>query len=509
MTAAVTMPPIETPDPLVPAGSAPSQPAAGDFDLLVALWQAAFLPAAPGAPPVPATPEAATVPDPSVTPDDSATAKTAATLLGPSLTLPVAPIDLIVTRDAVLEPVGDDESRSRDEEDDLGAAVPPTALPVDPSPMLASMTLGREPAPRRSLEGPEPEAVANRRGVASAEIGVPAASPRLHLVSRNPALELSPDASVTEDPVVTVASTPRLPAAPPAGPEMPRERVPAAAIEATGVVASGATRDSGAARPQEGAGMRAVVAARPESPVLDQRHPPLAAPEDARPWPVSGEGVEEPAAAEAAVQPTGLPSRRGPIAAERRDELVEPLAPASRDRDAETPRDVSEAGPGGPAAAAPTTSAERTSSEAVERRRPEAPRDVVDQVATRLRDVKSPGRHEISIRLDPPELGSLRIDARLEGSRVHVHIRAENAVTGDRLADALPRLRDALSQQGFTPGDVSVHLGLDLSGRHLARDHAPTFWPSSDGQPSRPPRVVPVAATARAVAVTDGLDVWA
>jgi hypothetical protein len=111
------------------------------------------------------------------------------------------------------------------------------------------------------------------------------------------------------------------------------------------------------------------------------------------------------------------------------------------------------------------------------------------------------------VRLDPPELGAVQIEARLDGTRLHLVIRAEQAVTGDLLTDALPRLRDALAQQGFTAGEVSVHLGFDASGRHLARDGAPAFMPSPDGEFPRPPRVVP--ATARAVAVADGLDVWA
>ena len=146
--------------------------------------------------------------------------------------------------------------------------------------------------------------------------------------------------------------------------------------------------------------------------------------------------------------------------------------------------------------------------ENAEQPRSESPRsDAVDQVVTRLRELRTPGRHEISVRLDPPELGGVRIDARLEGSRLHVQIRAEHAPTSEMLTDALPRIRETLAQQGFAPGDVSVHLGFDGSGRHSARDSAPTFTPPRDNEPSRQPRTVP--AIARAVAAVDGLDVWA
>ena len=146
--------------------------------------------------------------------------------------------------------------------------------------------------------------------------------------------------------------------------------------------------------------------------------------------------------------------------------------------------------------------------DAVENARPVPVRDAIDQIATRLREVKTPGRHELSVRLDPPDLGTVRIDARLEGATLHVQIRAEHAPTGEMLADAIPRLRESLVQQGFVPADVSVQLGLDNSGRQFTRDGTPTFTPPSDGERVPAPPGAR-AATARAVSATDGLDVWA
>jgi flagellar hook-length control protein FliK len=145
--------------------------------------------------------------------------------------------------------------------------------------------------------------------------------------------------------------------------------------------------------------------------------------------------------------------------------------------------------------------------DAADRTRPESARDPVDQIATRLGEVRGQGRHELSLRLDPPDLGAVRIDARLEGARLHVQIRAEHAPTGELLADALPRLRESLVQQGFVPADVSVHLGLDASGRQFTHDGAPTFTAPPDREPAPEPRAA--RATARVVATTDGLDVWA
>ena len=152
--------------------------------------------------------------------------------------------------------------------------------------------------------------------------------------------------------------------------------------------------------------------------------------------------------------------------------------------------------------------ASRSAEQAAESARSEPARDPIDQIALRLRDVKGPGLHEISLRLDPPDLGAVRIDARLEGTRLHLQIRAEHAPTGELLADALPRLREALSQQGFVSSTVSVHLGFDASGRQFTPDNAPTFAPRPDGVAAPPPAVV-AAPTPRAVLAGDGLDVWA
>jgi hypothetical protein len=143
----------------------------------------------------------------------------------------------------------------------------------------------------------------------------------------------------------------------------------------------------------------------------------------------------------------------------------------------------------------------------IERANAHPAREPIDQIATRLREVKTPGRHELSLRLDPPDLGTVRIEARLEGPRLHVQIRAEHAPTRDLLADALPRLRESLAQQGFVPTEVSVQLGFDASGRQFTRDSTPMFTPPSDGEPAPLPKVVRTAT--RVAAASDGLDVWA
>jgi len=177
-------------------------------------------------------------------------------------------------------------------------------------------------------------------------------------------------------------------------------------------------------------------------------------------------------------------------------------------RDAEAASAPSGDGATGAVSAPAAVTVARGAAEVAESGRSEPARDPIEQIATRLRDVKGPGRHEISLRLDPPHLGAVRIDARLEGGQLHLQIRAEHAPTGELLADALPRLREALSQQGFAPTDVNVQLGLDASGRQFTRDDAQTFAPPPDGDTAPAPQAVRAPAPL-AAAATDGLDVWA
>ena len=134
------------------------------------------------------------------------------------------------------------------------------------------------------------------------------------------------------------------------------------------------------------------------------------------------------------------------------------------------------------------------------------PRTVVEQVAERVVLLRREGHGEIALRLDPPDLGAVRIEAVMEGGKLRLEIRAEAESARQALESALPRLRESLAQQGIVADQVSVHLGLDSAPRDFTGGQsAPTTRPPSS--PTAPPRLVaPVAhpATVRA----DGVDVW-
>ncbi|MCC4263177.1 flagellar hook-length control protein FliK [Oceanimonas baumannii] len=63
---------------------------------------------------------------------------------------------------------------------------------------------------------------------------------------------------------------------------------------------------------------------------------------------------------------------------------------------------------------------------------------------------------EADIRLNPSELGGMRIQLKFEQGEVSMHIQAQHAQARDMLEQAMPRLRDMLSQQGIQLGQGQV-----------------------------------------------------
>jgi flagellar hook-length control protein FliK len=94
------------------------------------------------------------------------------------------------------------------------------------------------------------------------------------------------------------------------------------------------------------------------------------------------------------------------------------------------------------------------------------------QVARAVRGVRHhvDGSHTMTVRLDPPELGAVRIELRSHDGRLSIHASAESLATRDTLARALPELRAALEASGLDTGTIDV----DTHGtRHQHRDEPP------------------------------------
>jgi hypothetical protein len=109
------------------------------------------------------------------------------------------------------------------------------------------------------------------------------------------------------------------------------------------------------------------------------------------------------------------------------------------------------------------------------------------QVIERLGALRREGQHQISLQLEPSELGTVHVDAVLRGREMTVQIRTELGHARDLLAQSVPQLRETLAQQGIVPTRVTVELGLGASSRDASGRGFSAFRPpSSPGMPAAP-----------------------
>ncbi len=110
------------------------------------------------------------------------------------------------------------------------------------------------------------------------------------------------------------------------------------------------------------------------------------------------------------------------------------------------------------------------------------------------------GDYELSLELEPADLGRLELRVRLEGGVVHVHVGADSSATHDLLRRSLPELRDALMESGLSAGSLGVG----------TRDHAAGGGPGPDGQsfprPTAPEPMPPSRLTSRLAPIHPGAD---
>ncbi|MFC3095044.1 flagellar hook-length control protein FliK [Alteromonas sediminis] len=78
------------------------------------------------------------------------------------------------------------------------------------------------------------------------------------------------------------------------------------------------------------------------------------------------------------------------------------------------------------------------------------------QVAEKIRWMVNSRTTAAEIRLDPPELGSMQIRVNMSGDTASVSFVVQSAQARDVLADATPRLRDMLAEQGIDLGESFV-----------------------------------------------------
>jgi flagellar hook-length control protein FliK len=70
------------------------------------------------------------------------------------------------------------------------------------------------------------------------------------------------------------------------------------------------------------------------------------------------------------------------------------------------------------------------------------------------------------IRLDPPELGSMQVRVNVAGDAASVSFIVQSQQAKEALADAMPKLRDMLQEQGIELGDAQVRKDNSSSGEN-------------------------------------------
>ena len=99
--------------------------------------------------------------------------------------------------------------------------------------------------------------------------------------------------------------------------------------------------------------------------------------------------------------------------------------------------------------------------------------DGQQQLGEKIRWMVNARNTMAEIRLDPPELGSMQVRVNVAGDAASVSFVVQSQQAREALADAMPKLRDMLSQQGIELGDAQVRKdnssGQD-NGQQLAGD---------------------------------------
>ena len=82
--------------------------------------------------------------------------------------------------------------------------------------------------------------------------------------------------------------------------------------------------------------------------------------------------------------------------------------------------------------------------------------DGQQQLGEKIRWMVNARNTMAEIRLDPPELGSMQVRVNVAGDAASVSFVVQSQQAKDALADAMPKLRDMLSEQGIELGDAQV-----------------------------------------------------
>ena len=95
---------------------------------------------------------------------------------------------------------------------------------------------------------------------------------------------------------------------------------------------------------------------------------------------------------------------------------------------------------------------------------------IVDQVTGHFAVNRNLESGAVTIRLHPAELGELRMEIKVEQDNIKAHITAQNPQVQDILDRNLPRLREALQQQGMNLEHMQVSVATDGGNSQLFQE---------------------------------------
>src|SRR5205085_8604923 len=102
---------------------------------------------------------------------------------------------------------------------------------------------------------------------------------------------------------------------------------------------------------------------------------------------------------------------------------------------------------------------------------------------------------EVRLRLSPPELGSLRLDVKIQDGALVAHLQTETDAARTAILDNLPALRDRLADQGVRierfDVDLMQHQGGGMPDQPGSRQQDPSPTPL---RPALPARARPAAS---------------
>jgi flagellar hook-length control protein FliK len=254
-----------------------------------------------------------------------------------------------------------------------------------------------------------------------------------------------------------------------------------------------------AARDDVATGMRRGIADLPASP----RPTPAAAASVPGPGEASDRAAASPGAA------TGASAPAAPLApnAEAGDSL--PAGPALRAEPSLSLAAAAGMTPAAAAAAAQTTGSAPAEGDALVYNMDAAPEDaefpgeMSSRVSLMLRD----GSREARLQLHPAELGRVQVTINTDGDQARVVFVAESAAAREAIEQAMPRLREALAQQGMDLAQADVGQQGSSGDRSPGQgDAARPGTSAADGRMAEADAADDVAITLRA---TSRLDLYA